>query len=134
MIETNTQLPQTEEQRGLELQRYAAMAEELSRNLEGFPFPGISEETLERLRAVDHEHPGLVTPVDTIIERMKKEGVRVVFGEDPKSGNVFVLPLLSENVENDSLFPRHLEIMPGMDETLRNLILANKASYASKPK
>lgn len=91
----------------------------------------MDDEILNGLRAVDEANPGLATPVDTIIERMKAEGVKVVFGEHPESGNVFVLPLSSDNVEEDSLFPRHLQIVAAMDARLKKLILANKASFAS---
>ena len=52
--------------------------------------------------------------------------MKVVLSKDPKSGNVFVLPLNSEDVEMDNLFPRHLMMAEGMDERLKRLILLNK--------
>ena len=53
---------------------------------------------------------------------MKQEGIKVTLGEHPESGNVFVLPFLSDDVENDSLSPGNLEITDDIDERLKELI------------
>lgn len=123
-----------EDQKQQELKRYISLAEALSQRLEGLPFPGIDEETLRKLIEVDEEYPGYVTPIDEIIARMEKEGIKIVLGEDRESGNVFALPFLSDDIEMDSLLPRHLVVAPDMDESLRSLILANKARFASEVK
>lgn len=111
-----------------------SLAKDLSKQPEGFPFPGIGEETLEQLRAVDEEDPGYTTPVDEIIEKMEKEGIKIVLGEDPESGNVFVLAQSSKDVGLESLLPRHLDTIPEMDESLRLLILIQKAIFESEQK
>jgi hypothetical protein len=51
----------------------------------------------------------------------------VVLGEHPESGNVFILPLQSNDIAKDFVFPRHLQISEGMDEKLKRLILMNKS-------
>ena len=55
--------------------------------------------------------------------KKKLEGLGAIF---ISGGNVFVLPLNSEDVEMDNLFPRHLMMAEGMDERLKRLILLNK--------
>lgn len=130
MSESHSHPQFAEDQKKQELSRYLSLAEKLSQHPEGFPFPGVDEETLIRLIAVDKEYPGHVTPVGEIIARMEREGIKVVLGDDRDSGNVFVLPLLSDNITMDSLFPRHLSISPDMDDSLQALILANKTSFS----
>lgn len=119
----------TEDQKKQELKKYLSLSRELSMYSEGLSFPGVDEETLKKLKAVDEEYPGYTTPTDEIISKMKTEGIKIVFGEHPESGNVFVLPLLSDNIRMDSLFPRHLETIPEMDESLRSLILTHKKLF-----
>ncbi len=114
---------QTREQKK---QEYLALAQELSEALEGFPFPGINPESYSKLKAVAEEFPKYSAPIDELIEKFKAQGMKVVLSKDPKSGNVFVLPLNSEDAEMDNLFPRHLMIAKGMDKRLRKLILLNK--------
>lgn len=106
-----------------------AVAEELS-GITPLTFPGIPPEIVEELVAVDEQYPGLSTPTLTIIGRMKTEGMKVSFGDHPKSGVIFVVPYLSGNVEDDSLPPRHLVIPSGMDPRLRKLIRLNRLGFA----
>jgi hypothetical protein len=126
--------PSIEDQMKQELRgRFISLAKELSHNPQGFPFPGVNEETIEALKAVEEEYPGYANPVDEVIDKMK-EGIKIVLGEDPESGNVYVLPISSNSVEMDSLLPRHLDTNPEMDESLRSLILAQKALLESEQK
>ena len=121
-----------EEQKHL-LEKYITLAEELSNRTESFPFSGANSESYIKLKADDEEYPGFTTPIDEIIARMEIEGIRVTLGTHPESGNVFILPMLSEDkdIENDSLFPRHLEITEDMDETLKELITTNLNIFQS---
>jgi len=113
----------------LSLEEYISLAEELSRYDEKLPFPGVEEESLKQLMASDREYPGLTTPTAQIIARMQTEDIKVVFGKHPGSGNVFILPFLSDDIENDSLFPHHLKIADEMNDPLRRLILLNRARH-----
>lgn len=99
-----------------------ALAKELSESGEGFPFPGISRETYSRMKATDEEFPGYSTPIDELLERFKKEGMKVVSGDRPMSGTVYVLPLESNDKESDGIFPECLEVNDMMDEKLKELI------------
>ena len=120
----NIEEKQSREQRKLE---YIALARELSESQESFPFPGIDPESYSELKAVAEEFPEHSTPIDELIARFTTQGMRVVLSEgDPDSGNVFVVPLGSRDVEMDSLFPRHLILTKGVDERLRRLIATNK--------
>ncbi len=87
---------------------------------------GIDPEAYAAMKADEEEFPGLVTPIDERIKRLEEQGFRISFGRFKDSGNVFVLPALSENIREYSIFPRHLQIADDMDEELKKLILANK--------
>jgi hypothetical protein len=107
--------------------RIIALAKELSESRESISFPGIDAESYQKLKANDEEFPGFVTPIDELVQRFENEGIKVVFGRDPESGNVFILPFGSNDVENDSIFPKHLQIDESMDSRLKELILASRS-------
>lgn len=104
-----------------------ALAKELSESREGLLFPGIDSDSYQKLKANDEEFPGFVTPIDELVRRFKNEGIKVVFGEDPESGNVFILPFESNDTQNDSIFPKHLQIDDSMDSRLKELILMSRS-------
>lgn len=133
MNELRPDQPFREDQNQEAKRRLISLAKELSQRPEGFSFSGVPEETLEELKAVDEKYPGYTTPVDELIGKMK-DGIKIVLGEDPESGNVFVLPLSSNDVGKDSLLPRHLNPISEMDESLRSLILTQKAIFESELK
>lgn len=124
--------PNQENNKEQEKREYIALAEALSHNLEGFAFPGIESEWYSSLKAGDEEYPGFTTPTDEIITRMKNEGIKISLGAHPENGDVYVLPLLSNDIENDMLFPGYLITTEGMDETLKKLVLAHKKRLAEK--
>jgi len=99
-----------------------ALATELSESQEVFPFPGMNESDYLEAKAGDLEYPGYTTPVDELIKRCQNEGMKVVLGEHPESGNVFILPANSDDAAKDSIYPRQLRINPGMNEKLKELI------------
>ena len=108
-------------------QKKISLAIELSQNRESFPFHGIDTETYERMKvdeAKEIEEYGFVlaTPIDEILERMKTEGIKVVLGKNPESGNVYILPMQSDDIKNDSIFPKHLPSEGITDEKLKELI------------
>jgi hypothetical protein len=117
---------QQENPREKDKREYLALAETLSQNLEGFSFPGIDGERYLKLKAVDEEYPGFSTPTDEIIDRMKNEGMKVSLGAHPENGDVYLLPMLSDDIENDMLFPGYLTVAEDMNEGLKTLILAHK--------
>jgi len=47
----------------------------------------------------------------------------VMLGKNPESGNVYILPRNSDNIEMDSISPRQLQLIEEMDERLKELIL-----------
>lgn len=102
------------------------LAAELSESREALSFPGIDPESYAKLKAVEEEFPGFATPIDELIERLSKEGFKVVFSADKASGNIFILPKNSDDIENDGLFPRHLAITNNMPDKLKRLIEINK--------
>ena len=107
-------------------EQFIALAKELSERHEEFPFPGISRESYAKAKASDEQFPGYSTPIDILLEKFRTQGMKVVLGLHPGIENIFLLPIGSDNIDEDSLFPRHLEVSEGMDERLKKLILANK--------
>ncbi len=103
-----------------------ALARELSASQEIFPFPGINPEAYSKLKADiarDEGESGYTTAMfDELVERFKNQGMKVVLGKFPESGNVFILPSQSSDIENDSIFPRHLQISEEMDDRLKEFI------------
>lgn len=110
-------------------ERIAALSSELIESGETFPFPGIDPEMLLNLKADiarDEEQSGYtMTMFDKLVERFKNEGVKVTLGKYPESGNVFVLPSNSNDIENDNIFPKHLQTS-GIKEKLEELVLLKK--------
>ncbi len=105
---------------------YIALARELSEVFEGFPFPGLEPESYLELKATAEEFPEYSAQIDELAERFRVQGMKVVFSKDPESGDVFVIPLNSSDMEMDNLFPRHLKVAENMDPRLKKLILMNK--------
>lgn len=116
-------LPTNSEKEPTRKEKIIALAVELYENGEVFPFSGIDPESYLKMKAGEEEDPGYTTPLDEIIERLKSEGMKVVLGKNPQSGNVFILPAQSSNIEMDSISPRRLELSEAMNEKLRELIL-----------
>lgn len=100
------------------------LAESLIRKKESLPFFGIDPIGYSKIKATEEEYPDFTTPVDEIIKRLEKEGMKIVLSEtDSSMANVFVMPLASDNIEKDSLPVRDLQIKEDMDENLKNLVL-----------
>jgi hypothetical protein len=107
------------------------LAKELSASGEVFPFTDINPSAYERIKSDDAEYPGMTTPIDEIIRKCFTAGVKVVLAKDPESGNFFILPAESNDVENDAILPRSIEIKPGMDARLIRLIELDRVRYLS---
>ena len=107
-----------------------ALARELSKSPEGFPLPGMGPETYARMKATEEEFPDYTAPIDELVERFAREGMKVVLGKFPESGNVFILPSQSVDIRKDSISPEDLQINETMDAMLKKLI----HSAASKPR
>ncbi len=118
-------IPKIEKSTENKYKEYIDVALELSKNLEGFTFPGITEESYVIIKKNDEEYPGYVTPIDEIIEKMKIQGMKVVIGKDPASGNVWLLPKDSNDI-SDSILPKFLVINDEMEDNFKKLILINR--------
>lgn len=104
-------------------ERIIVLARELSASQENFPFPGLEPEAYAKIKISEDEYPGYVAPIDERMERLVNEGMKVVPGAHPESGNVFILPAQSNDSENDSVSPAVLQTSEGMDPRLKELIL-----------
>ena len=104
-----------------------ALTIELGETHEAFPFPGINPDSYPGLKAHDEEFPGYATPIDELVQRLETEGMKVILGNDPRSGNIYILPVGSNDIEKDSICPRHLQISGIMDEKLKELILIDRS-------
>ncbi len=114
----NEKIPSSE----LSPERYIALAERLSEFPGILRFFGIEEMGYKKLKAESDEFPGYATHIDTLIKRFETEGIKIVI----ERGKVFVLPFFSNDIENDSIFPRFLKISDGMGNELKLLIRAGK--------
>lgn len=107
------------------------LAKELFNYGEVFQFTGITSDDYESLKVAEKElPPGFVTPIDTLLERFRKEGLRIVLGKNQDSGNIFAMPAqssaTSDDIKANSIFPRHLQVTDDMDDRLKKLIQLNK--------
>ncbi len=89
---------------------------------EKISFPGIKTESYEKIKAEDEEFPGFTTPIDEILSRLEQEGMKIVLGKNPQSGNVFILPTMSNDIEMDSIRTCHLSLDNVTSENLKKLI------------
>lgn len=110
------------------------LALELFATGEIFSFSDIEADNYESLKAAEEGlPPGFVTPIDELIKRFKREGMKIVLGKHPQSGNIFIMPAESsvtdDDIEANSIFPRHLQITDDMDQRLKELIQADKNKY-----
>ena len=79
------------------------LAKELGESHEVFPFPGVNSEAYLGMKDDEEKFPGYTTPIDELVKRFENEGMKVVLGKHPDSGNVFILPSQSNDIENDSI-------------------------------
>jgi hypothetical protein len=107
-------------------ERAIGLAKELFASQERFPFPGLEPESYAALKAIAEEFPEYSPPVDALLERFKNEGMKVVLGKDPGSGNIYILPAQSDDIREDSIFPRHFLVSADMDERIKRLIEMSK--------
>lgn len=114
---------------------YGAMAAELARSREVFPFPGILPSAYEILRLgdeMDKENNSdhiLAPSSDQIIEGLRSKGMRVFVGRDPRSA--FILPPDADNTSTSayldaSMRPRYLDSDKIVDPKLRALVIADQ--------
>ena len=111
-------------------QYLAALLELIGRSIELgkiFPFPGINHGEYLKMKESDEKFPGYTTPIEEIIERCKKLGIKIVLGKHPESGNVFVLPADSDNIEMDSFSLDKLKVNDVKSEHLKAAILLCQA-------
>lgn len=108
-----------------------ALAKELSGSGEIFPFPGLNPDAYLKLKTdedalADYGIPIEIASIDETIRRLADEGMKVVLGKNPETDNIYILPAQSNNIERDSVLPKSLRVVEGMDARLRELILLNR--------
>jgi hypothetical protein len=109
-------------------EKIVALGIELSESGEFFPFPGMDRNEYTEIKK--GEDPFYHTPIDQLIHRFQTEGLKVVltkYGSD-----VLILPSSSDDIVNDSLFPRSFGITEEMDERLKALILLQQEFKAEQ--
>lgn len=120
-------LAQQLEQRDQKVASIIGLVKEIIANNESFNFPGLKEESYQQIikdeiELQDMGYPAVATPIDTTIAQMKDQGIKVVFGDHPESGNVYILPINSDNIEMDSLPLRILLESDITDDKLKELV------------
>jgi hypothetical protein len=57
--------------------------------------------------------------VDKLVGKFREQGVKIILGKNPDSGNIFVIPaeeVSDINIENNNLPLRHLAFTDGIDD------------------
>jgi hypothetical protein len=131
-MEHRTPRPPEEVQQNRELEkqirnaRISELVEAIHESGESLPFPGIPADTLTQLRDDDEEllamRPGSTTPIDQILERLMRVGMKLELGPNPDAGNVFVLPADSDDIDMDSIQLSSLDTTQITDPKLLELI------------
>lgn len=98
------------------------LVSKINESIEILTFPGIHPESYSNMKNDEDEFPGFTTPIDEIMTRCQAEGIKIVLGKNPDSGNVYVLPAGSNNIEMDSITPYQLNIDHIENEHLKELI------------
>ena len=106
--------------RDTEVEKLLTHAVEMTRH-EVYPFISIKQEAFDKIHAEDEEFPGFTTPIKVLRERMIKEGMKISLGAHPKSGNIFVLPGNSDDIENDSIPLKHIELNATLIEKVEEI-------------
>ena len=104
-------------------EKIIALGKELYESQEEFEFTGLTDEAFSKMRADEKEYPGYTTPIGELMKKFSNVGMKVVLGKNPESGNVYILPVDSDNIEMDSISPKQLRINDAMSEKLKELIL-----------
>ncbi len=126
----NENIPTTPDDKAEKIQnrkKRIALALEMIEKGEVLPFPGIDYTHYLTIRAEQEELPGYSTPIDVLIDRFQIEGMKIVLGKNPETGNIFILPGKSDDIENDSLLLKHLKMEEIIgDDKLFELVLLSK--------
>jgi hypothetical protein len=141
----NAENEESKEKKGMTLQELEGMVEMSPPELTGlitslsereapFVFEGLADGVYDQTKA-DEQDGIYTTPIDDVIARMKEHGIKVLPGDHPETGNSYIVPADSTDVENDGIFPRCLAVTEGMDPDLKKLCAygkLKKAKNASK--
>lgn len=110
-------------------EKFFTLARELFMEDPVFSFPGIDADVLLRLQEADKEAPpGYITPIEDILERMKKEGIKIFLGKPERddTGNVLVIPANSTDPTSDAVHAKNIMIVETSDSRLNELIRLSK--------
>lgn len=112
------------------MERKVALARELVEGREVFPFPGISEDVLIRMRKEESEYPVDITPIDEIIERCAGQGIKIALESEDRPENIspHVIPAEDGDLRMDGILLRHLQLEGVTDERLIELIMLDRSN------
>ncbi len=108
------------------------MAQELCNIKEPLPFNGINQYFYNELKAqynpeLREEYPDFAPEdIDVLITRFQNEGIKIVSGGDPKTGELFVLPFSSNNIRQHSIRISNLNVVDDMNDLLKTVISNHK--------
>ena len=107
---------------------FVALAVELQESQETFPFAGFDPDSYRSIKELEVGLGYHTTPIDELLKRFEREGMKVVLGKHPGAGKVFMLPSQSNNVEMDAVYLWQLNVDEPMDERLKRLITISKGN------
>lgn len=107
-------------------EEYIRLSEGLSQQSKAFQFFGLDDTAFAEINGEEEEYPGWNTHINDLIRRFCDSGMKVALGKYPKTGNVFVLPSDSNDIESDGVLPRQLMVRHEMNPEFIKLIFADR--------
>ena len=127
IVSMNEGIPQNNTESKEDMENiYISLATEIIEGQEVYDFSEINSESYNLIKEQEDEMPGYTTPVDEVLGKFRLQGMKVVSGKDLVPGKIYILPAQSDDILNDSFFPRHLNIENIKDEKLRKLIILSQ--------
>ena len=106
------------------IEKGLALVEKL--NALTLPFPGIPTGIMSDLVLSEEEYPGYTKPISEKFEKFIANGIKIVTGNHPRSGNIFVLPANmptnAANIEDYSILVQQLDSTNVENPDLKELI------------
>ena len=105
-----------------------SLAKEFVESEKTFSFPGLLPDVYERMKQEELDFPEYImtTPIDELFERFQNNEMKVVLGKNPESGNIFVLPIDSDDIEMDSILIQKIDATNVTDKQLKELIVMSQ--------
>ena len=104
------------------IQHIQELIKRISESPAPLPLTALNQDVYKRIKEGEADLPPFITPIDDILDRCKSEGIKVVLGKNPNSGNFFILPAGSNDIEGDSFQHGLLSAVDVENQALKDLL------------